>query len=212
VTIDAVVKVGGSLIRGASLRPLLDTLGDLGQAHGLVIVPGGGPGADAVREMDRLHAAGDTAAHWMAVLAMDQNAHLLAGLMRSADRVVDAGGVRRAIAAGRVAILAPYSWLHDTDPLPHRWDVTSDSIAAWAAAELHSPRLVLLKALDGAADGAGNVLADVSSSVLSSTGIVDAYFPEALAPATECWVLNGRHPDRLEALFRNGPVLGTRVR
>ena len=212
MTLDLVVKVGGSLIGDASLRPLLDTLDDLGQTHGLVVVPGGGPLANTVREMDRLHAPGETAAHWMAILAMDQNAHLLAGLMHSADRVVDPAGVRRAITAGRVAILAPYSWLHDTDPLPQRWDVTSDSIAAWVAAEFHSPRLVLLKAVDGATDGTGDLLAEASRSLLSSLGLVDAFFAEALAPATDCWILNGRHPGRLEDLVRNGRALGTRVR
>jgi aspartokinase-like uncharacterized kinase len=212
VTIDAVVKVGGSLMRETSLRPLLETLSVLGETHGLVVVPGGGAGADAAREMDRRHAPGDTAAHWMAVLAMDQHAHLLAGLMSSGDRVEGAGGVRRAIGAGRVAILAPYSWLHDADPLPHRWDVTSDSIAAWVAAEFHSPRLILLKAVDGATDEVGNVLAEASPAVLSSAGIVDGYFGEALASATECWILNGRHPDRLVALLSGEPVVGTRMR
>jgi aspartokinase-like uncharacterized kinase len=209
--IDAVVKVGGSLIADADLRPLLETLGRLAQTNGLVIVPGGGPLADAVREMDRLHAPGDSAAHWMAVLAMDQHAHLLAGLLPTADLVVDAQGARRAVEAGHVAILAPFAWLRATDPLPHRWDVTSDSIAAWAASQLDARRLILLKAVDGVTDGTQDLLAEASLSSLASTGIVDDYFPRALSPARECWILNGRHPDRIEDLLRNGRARGTRV-
>jgi aspartokinase-like uncharacterized kinase len=42
-------------------------------------------------------------------------------------------------------VLAPYAWLRDADPLPHSWDVTSDSIAAWVAGQVGASRLVLLK-------------------------------------------------------------------
>ena len=41
-------------------------------------MPGGGPFADAVREFDRVERLSADAAHWMAILAMDQYAHVLA--------------------------------------------------------------------------------------------------------------------------------------
>ena len=49
------------------------------------------------------------------------------------------------LAAGRVPVIAPYRWLREADPLPHSWDVTSDSIAAWLASALGAARLVLVK-------------------------------------------------------------------
>jgi len=45
----------------------------------------------------------------------------------------------------QIPVLAPSRWLLTADPLPHSWDVTSDSIAAWVAAELDASRLLLIK-------------------------------------------------------------------
>lgn len=212
MTVDAVVKVGGSLLTGGLLRPLLEALEPLARTKGLVLVPGGGPFANAVREADRLHAPGETSAHWMAVLAMDQHAHLLAGLLPSAVLVTDVSTVERAIAAGRVALLAPFAWLRAADPLPHGWHVTSDSIAAWVAGQLGAGLLVLLKALEGAADGHGELLPDADAASLVAQGMVDEHFPQALDPKVECWIVSGRHPDRLGELLRDGRTRGTRVR
>ena len=212
MTVDAVVKLGGSLLDGVAPGPLLEALGALARTKSLVVVPGGGPFADAVREACGRHASDESTAHWMAILAMDQHAHLLAGLQAAADVVVDAEGVRHAVGAGRLAVLAPFAWLRAADPLPHGWHVTSDSIAAWVAGQVGARRLILLKALDGVPDGTGGVAPDVSLDALVSTGIVDAYFAHAADTGVECWILNGREPERLTALLRDGRATGTRVR
>src|SRR5438874_12170688 len=84
----------------------------------------------------------------MAVLAMDQYAHLIAGKLPDAVIVAEAREIADALSArpvGRVPVLAPYRWLRETDPLPHSWDVTSDSIAAWVAGRVGARRLVLVK-------------------------------------------------------------------
>src|SRR5215510_3527159 len=78
---DWVIKVGGSLgARPATLRRLMETLATAARRHWLVVVPGGGSFADEVRRTDRRVRLGDSAAHWMAILAMDQYAYLLARL------------------------------------------------------------------------------------------------------------------------------------
>jgi aspartokinase-like uncharacterized kinase len=46
---------------------------------------------------------------------------------------------------GRIPVLAPYQWLREADPLPHSWDVTSDSISAWVAGQIGATRMVLVK-------------------------------------------------------------------
>ena len=45
----------------------------------------------------------------------------------------------------KLPVLAPYRWLREADPLPHSWDVTSDSIAAWVASRIGARRLILIK-------------------------------------------------------------------
>jgi 5-(aminomethyl)-3-furanmethanol phosphate kinase len=156
--IDAVVKVGGGIlaIQGA-LDGVARAVELLAGRTRLLVVPGGGPFADAVRAADRAHALGADAAHWMAVLAMNQYAYLLAERMRGARVVecVDDGD--------GVPILAPYRWLRDADPLPHSWDVTSDSIAAWIAGAVGARRLILVKP---------------ARAPLAS--LTDRYFPRAL--------------------------------
>ena len=111
----------------------------------LLIVPGGGPFADAVRYVDRQFRLDAGTAHWMAVLAMDQYGHFLASRLRAAELVADPAGIAAALLRGRLPVLAPSRWLRELDPLPHSWDVTSDSIAAWVAAMVGAQRLVLVK-------------------------------------------------------------------
>ena len=74
---DVIVKVGGSaLLDRDALDRVLAVL-DAASCP-VVVVPGGGPFADAVRDLDRRQRLPDTTAHWMAVSAMDQYAELLA--------------------------------------------------------------------------------------------------------------------------------------
>jgi aspartokinase-like uncharacterized kinase len=182
--VDAVVKVGGGPLRGGgSLHPgALDTitaaLADAARRWRLVVVPGGGPFADAVRAADAALSLDAGAAHWMAVLAMDQMAHLLAARVAGAVLVHDASAARAALDAGGLPVLAPYRWLRAADPLPHSWAVTSDSIAAWLAGALGARRLILVKPVAG----------DLAS-------LVDEYFPRALPTAVHASVVAAT-PDR----------------
>lgn len=163
--VDIVVKVGGGLLAfPGHLDAVLAALADAASTSRVLIVPGGGPFADAVRAVDRELTLSDDAAHWMAVLAMDQYAHLLVSRLRSAGLASDAAGIAAELDRGRLPVLAPSRWLRDADPLPHSWDVTSDSIAAWVAGEVGARRLVLVKP-PGAGDQA-----------------VDPYFHRALPP------------------------------
>ena len=153
--IRTVVKLGGSLERAGLLPPLLAALASVARAgHAPVVVPGGGRFADAVREACALDHPGPDAAHWAAIHGMDQLAHLLVGWTPGAALVTSAGDATAAAAAGRLAVLAPYAWLRREDPLPHTWDVTGDSIAAWVARRLGAARLVLVKSVPPGQAGA----------------------------------------------------------
>ena len=69
-----VVKVGGGVGRGAgddALRALCTTLGELGERHPLIVVPGGAGFADAVRDADRRFGLHAPTSHRMAILGME---------------------------------------------------------------------------------------------------------------------------------------------
>jgi aspartokinase-like uncharacterized kinase len=183
--VEIVVKVGGALLaHGDHFAAVLDTIDAAGHDRRLLVVPGGGPFADAVRDVDRrLHLADETA-HWMAVLAMDQYAHLIVDRLAHGVLVADRDAIGAALDAGRVPVLAPFAWLRHLDPLPHSWDVTSDSIAGWVAAEVGARRLVLIKP-PGAID--------------SGNALVDAYFPQTVPTGLDVVVLVGERHDALRA-------------
>jgi 5-(aminomethyl)-3-furanmethanol phosphate kinase len=211
VTLDAVVKVGGSLLDSDGLPALMESLGELAASLRILVVPGGGPFADAVRRACQRQEPGESAAHWMAILAMDQHAQLLYGLEPRGRLVVGPEDIAATVTKGRLAILAPFAWLRSEDPMPHGWHVTSDSIAAWVAAQLRARRLVLLKSVEGARDEGGTILAEASTSTPGVKSLVDDYFPQVLESGLECWVLSGRHPERVGELLRTGRAPGTRL-
>jgi aspartokinase-like uncharacterized kinase len=147
------VKIGGRLLAHPEhLDATLAALAGVAKEVPMLVVPGGGAFADAIRDADRRLGLSDEAAHWMAVLAMDQYAHLIASRMSNARLVVRKTDAAAALQDGRIPVLAPYQWLREADPLPHSWDVTSDSISAWVAGQIGATRLVLVKPPGAAGD------------------------------------------------------------
>lgn len=143
---DIVIKVGGGLLDHIDhLDRVAAAISEVSRTSRVVVVPGGGPFADAVRRVDRRLALGDEEAHWMAILGMDQYAHLLAARIDSGTLVAAREQIADAHRRTQIPVLAPSTWLKAADPLPHSWDVTSDSIAAWVAGELGAARLLLIK-------------------------------------------------------------------
>jgi hypothetical protein len=85
--------------------------------------------------------------------------------------------LKETIAAGRLVLFEPEQFLREVEPklvsrpLPHTWDVTSDSIAARLAAVLQACELVLLK----------STLPQPGTEIdrAAAEGYVDRYFPVA---------------------------------
>jgi aspartokinase-like uncharacterized kinase len=157
-----VVKIGGGLIGApGALGRVCEAVKVLGRREPLVVVPGGGPLADAVRELDREVGLSPDAAHWMAMLAMDQYAHLLTERIPGGRLVEEPGGIAAVLLAGGIAVLAPTRWLRAADTLPHSWDATSDTVAAFVAGALDATRLVLVKPAEVGEDGVDRCFATV---------------------------------------------------
>jgi len=197
-----VIKLGGSLIEHG--RAIIRNLRDYAVANNLrlVIVPGGGPFAMAVRALaDKLS---DEAAHWMAVLAMHQYGLFLANgnaefpLIETLDDVIEDRD-------GGVSILLPYKILKDDDRLPHTWDVTSDTIAAFIAYKLGERCFIKLTNVDGILDAEGRVIerVDIEEIVKSSKDTcIDDALPGFLSEHNMyCIIVNGRYPQRVKAIL-----------
>jgi aspartokinase-like uncharacterized kinase len=187
-----VVKLGGSLYaRVPGIVPVF-----LAAERPLLIVPGGGPFANTVREV-RMN---DDAAHWMAIAAMEQYGWYAAshGLP-----VTDVLAV-----PDRPTVLLPYRCLRKYDPLPHSWDVTSDTIAAWVAGMLGLD-LLLLKSVDGISTGA-KLLETVTAPLV--TDVVDpAFLPFVLEKKIPVSIINGSDTERVLRFLAGQKVPGTRT-
>ena len=199
-----VYKIGGSLL----------DLPDLPRRLRRVVPPdvfplfvvGGGRTANLVREWDRLHHLGEERGHWLALRAMQLNESLLENVLPDASVVETRDAAIAEWGRGWWPIISAFDFLTAEEPLaktplPHYWDATSDSVAAWISSRWPAERLVLLKSvelpqIDGRrreAATTGHGFTDTgtgnAASELVAAGLVDRCFP-ALArdlPAVE-WI------------------------
>lgn len=135
-----VVKVGGSLYNTPELVHWLSYLEKYSSQHPIVIVPGGGPFADQVRTAQSLHQFDDETAHHMAILAMKQFGLLLLALSPNCQAISTYD-----TPSAPLSIWLPDDSLLSEPSLTKSWDISSDSIALWLAAELNAKQLLLIK-------------------------------------------------------------------
>jgi aspartokinase-like uncharacterized kinase len=217
MSLDAIIKIGGSLSRGNGLAALCLEISRLGQRRPLLVVPGGGEFADLVRKIYARYTLSESTAHRMALLAMDQYGYVLSQLIPGSSRAKSLAEARRIAESGSPSILLPSSEIRHADPLPHSWEVTSDTIAAWVAYATGCRRLVLLKDVDGvfmdkeASGRPDGVIAELTAEQLSKIdGGVDRQLSRFLAcTPLETWVISGLHPERLIELMDTGRTIGT---
>jgi 5-(aminomethyl)-3-furanmethanol phosphate kinase len=187
-----VVKLGGSLCNRV---PDLVT-GLLACERPLFIVPGGGMFADIVRKLR----VDNDSAHWMAIAAMDQYGWFIVSQGIMATTVLKV--------PDRPVVFLPYCSMRQHDPLPHSWDVSSDSIAAWVA-DILGLDLLLLKSVDGIVEN-GNLIKQVKIPV--KTEVVDPFFiPFVLERKITATIINGSCFDRVDKFLRGKTVSGTRI-
>jgi aspartokinase-like uncharacterized kinase len=168
-----VVKLGGSLAGDPSLVQWLRELKRSGAAR-YVVVPGGGPFADAVRAAQQAWRFSDHVAHVMAIGAMDQFGHMLCGLESGLAPCSTLAQIEQAWNGRSLPVWLPAHLLSADRELAHSWDVSSDTIAAWLADVVGACGLLLVKSCNPPSDRADPV-------VLASAGIVDPALPGFLS-------------------------------
>jgi 5-(aminomethyl)-3-furanmethanol phosphate kinase len=185
-----VIKIGGSLfdIAGDIIRDIISS------GIPVIVVPGGGPFIDLAARCG----IGDDESHWMAIAGMEQYGWYLSSFgIPTVDRLE---------LQKNQAVLLPYRILREEDPLPHSWDVTSDTIAAWIAWRLRMD-LVLLKSVDGIYTEGG--LAPCVKAPVLSRETDPCLIPFVLGHDIPTYLINGRKKERLLAFLRGEEVSGT---
>ena len=147
----------------------------------------------------------------MAILAMDQYGFLLSNLTPDSTAVNRLEMVQETWDLGKLPVFLPSNFLLEKDPLENSWDVTSDSIAAYIADQLHASRLLLVSDVDGVYTCDPKKFPDAKLiSKLSARELlkmykrtsVDEFLPKLLLQLQiKCFVVNGLYPDRVEAVL-----------
>lgn len=182
------------------LRRLCLELEGVMEERRLLIVPGGGLFADAVRNIDAQLSLTPRASHLMALTSMNAYGLLLADLAPRA-RLIE----RLDEAEVGSAIILPYHEASQDPELPMGWETTGDAVAARFAERLGVKLLILLKDVDGLLDGRGRLIEEVEASRVEGWSCLDPVAPRIIERAgITCLVLNGLVEGRLTEALRGG--------
>lgn len=192
-----VIKLGGSVTHYNSLVQWLQLVVRWGDGK-IIIVPGGGLYADAVRDFQHMRAQlndghiSDPQAHALAIYAMDQMARSLVAmvpeltLVRNPLEIAESGWQHRGL------VWLPSEMALNPDltselALPETWEITSDSLAAWLAWQLEACHLLLVKSDDRLLEAK----TQFELTTLQSMDIMDQGLSELLPQAPfQTWVVH----------------------
>jgi 5-(aminomethyl)-3-furanmethanol phosphate kinase len=192
-----IIKVGGSLLDWPGLPDRLTLFLESRHRHTpteqFILIAGGGPAANMVRSIDRVHNLGDQTAHVLALHALDLTAIALAAILPGATSLDRIEALSPAWDAGLIPVLSPRPILNFIDrpgskfePLAASWDVTSDTIAARIAVFLKAKSLILLKSAP--------LPVGPSRETAARLGLVDPSFPITARALPAVAYLNLRGP------------------
>ena len=165
-----VVKVGGSLLGSPELERWLGLFAKFSDGN-IILVPGGGVFADAVRDAQKVSKISEACAHRLAVLAMDQFGLILANMNSDLAVARTEMEIDERTWQHRCIVWLPSQMVLADDSIPQSWDVTSDSISAWLAEKVDAQQLVLVKS--DKPDGP-----ELSLRMMQESGIVDEAFSD----------------------------------
>lgn len=180
-----VVKVGGSLAEAGRLKAVLAIIAKA--TVPLVLVPGGGPFADVVREQYQKLGLTMPVAHRMAMLGMHQMAEVIAAHDACFEITDTLEGIRDSARNGDIPIWVPLRMIGDDTEIPADWTATSDTVAARLAELLGQAPLILVKSVSRPGDANANALAEAR--------VVDSFFPRIVERSGLSWRIFGPADD-----------------
>ncbi len=199
-----VVKLGGSLQGSPTLRRWLKVIAVT--AAPVVIVPGGGPFADAVRLAQKRLKFSDSVAHHMALLAMEQYGRAIAGMAPSLRTEETLQSIKTSMQSGQAVVWLPTRMVLGLPDIAESWEVTSDSLALWLAWRLRARGLLLVKS-------ARLPKGSRRAAELSRRGIIDAAFPRMLAdyPCPSWCIESSSHREAARAFRSSADPQATNI-
>ncbi len=177
-----VIKLGGSLLGSVELVRWLNLVAQHGDGK-VIVVPGGGIFADAVRQSQQMLEMSEACAHHLAVLAMNQFGRLLIDLSPDLATASSELEIAERSWQHRGIVWMPSQMVLADTEIAHSWDVTSDSLAAWLAHKIHAEKLILVKSRKP----------DVNVNLhgMVQQALVDRALPMYLKESPfECWIVD----------------------
>ncbi len=151
----AVLKLGGSLLDLSDLSVRIQSVFANLNGDRPLLICGGGNAADIVRRWHQCFRLDEERSHWLALVAIRLNQQLLLDLLPKLELVANRAAAESVWQRDRVPLLDLAEFMRTEEAsldvherLPHTWEVTSDSLAAWVTMRWPAERLILLKSVD----------------------------------------------------------------
>lgn len=198
----AVVKLGGSTAHAAEFGLWIGALA--GSSLPLVLVPGGGPFADHVRDAQKRMGFSDTAAHAMAILAMDQFGHIILDRHERLTPARSLADMEGALEGRKIPVWLPSALAIPAPDITASWDITSDALAGWLAGKLGADALLLIKQ-------SGDFSAADCVEGLTANGILDPAFASMLPNGIDFHLAGRQDAATAAGILSSGRLPGTRI-
>jgi len=210
--VDAVVKLGGSLIKDGVIDENMQTLADIKDEKNIVVVIGGGELADGVRSFSSEYEISASRAHWTAIKCMDLNTEMVNDLSGSTEIVNSADQVSKAFQDEKMPLMKTEKFMRSFDH-DQSWELTSDSISGLLAEKLGAERLIIATDVDGIYSD-DKLITEISAEESLNYGntCIDGKLPGIMEEANiSCTVVSGKKSGRLEKAVVGEKVKGTYI-
>ena len=201
--IKQVVKIGGSLFPDYAI----ELAKKLNNTNSLIIL-GGGEFANLIRKYDSIQNFSSEVTHFTAIDCMDIIAKLVNDKVDSTKMAFSIDEINEISDEGFTPIFVVSDFLKKEDPFECSWDVTSDSIAAYVA-HIFNANLFIVTNVNGIYTQEPKEPGSTFISKIDATKLltfqessIDVMLPSLLLKfGTNCYVVNGKFPDRVLSLI-----------
>ena len=162
---SAIFKIGGKIFEDfenlSTTISQLESLYQKDKIQKIILIPGGGSIANFIRNVYNELKITEELAHWMGILSMNYNGIELSKKLPRIETIENFECLNEL--DKYFCIFLPYQYLKANDKLPHRWDVTSDSITLFLAKEIGLNACFLIKNVDGIFNDMNEVIKELET-------------------------------------------------